>query len=187
MNEVKRSLPTTGIYLDKSHPNKHGLYPIKIRVTYRRRSRYFKSGIYLSKKEYESSYNSLRPRGQFKVLRERLLDIEKKSNDIITSLEQFTFSQWEKQFYRANYDNDSLDYHFDIKIDQLNSNNQHSSAETYDNALKKIKEYFKYKRRSKEILLSELTPKTLKEIEQWMLSNNHKITTVGIYLSLIHI
>lgn len=181
MKQTKRSLPTTSIYLDKSHPNKDGLFPLKIRVTFRRKSRYFKTKHYLSLDQYEKSYEAVRPKGNNKVLREKLRDLESKSEEIINSLVTFTFQEWEKQFYRKNHDNDGLVYHFEEKISTLISEERYSTAESYRDSKNKLLEFFKTKKNRNPSLL-DININSLKEFENWMIKQKHSITTVGIYL-----
>jgi integrase/recombinase XerD len=151
MKPTKRSLPTTDIYLDRSHPNVKGQCSVKIRVTYRRKTKYFKTGIFLSTQEYGACCEIRNPRGQNKIQRIEFEDLLRKSKSIIKELTIFTFDGWEKCFYRSNYDNDSLVYHFNKKISILLSREKYSSAESYENPMRILLRNSKpsYKRRRK--------------------------------------
>ena len=177
----QRSLPTTGIYLDISHPNKEGLFPVKIRVVYKGKAKYFKTGMSLSKAQYESSYKAQKPRGDNYHLKEKLNKLILRSKGIIDRLEEFTFQSYTKEYFKGAYDNDDLGYHFQFKIDQLTESERYGSADAYSHTHQKLKAYFSTKRIQKPSLL-DITPKSLLGFEKWMNTKGYSPTTTGIYL-----
>ena len=188
MKQTKRSLPSTGIYLDKAHPNKDGKCSVKIRVTYRRKSKFFRLGIYITPAMYETSFLSQTPRGDKKILKMKLNDNLRRAEEILDKLSPFTFSAFEKHFYRSNYNQDDLELHFKKKIDYLKESERYSSADAYSHTLAKLLLYFMDIAKKKRVSLTDITVKHLRAFESWMLENDYSITTVGIYLrSLRHI
>jgi len=184
---TKRSLPTTGLYLDKSHPRKDGLLPLKVRVSYRRNSRFYKTEFFLSLVQYENSHLSPKARGKNKVLQCQLDDLLVKSKSLIKNMDVFTFAEFEKQFYRANYDNDDLVFHFKDKISGLNAQEKFSSADAYSHTLAKLQEFFLTKS-VRTISLTDITVRNLQLFESWMDKKGFSVSTTGIYLrSLRHI
>ena len=184
---TRRSLPTTGLYLEKSHPRKDGLLPLKVRVSYRRNSRFYKTEFFLSLEQYEDSHLSQNVRGKNKKLKSELEDLLTKSKGIIKNMDVFTFAEFEKQYYRANYDNDDLANHFKSKIDGLSVQERYSSADAYKHTLAKLQEFFLTKS-IRTISLTDITVQNLHLFESWMDKNGYSISTTGIYLrSLRHI
>lgn len=177
---IMRSTASTGIYLDIAHPNKKGLIPIKIRVTYQRKTRYFKTGVFLSEEDYHKSYKAERPRGNYKVLKERLNDLLHRSQTITRDLYPFTFEKWKREYYKNNK-NDDLASLFDQKINEQNELKKFGTAESYGHAKSKILEFLNDGRAKRHSICS-LTPKQLYKFEEWMKDNGYSISTVAIYL-----
>lgn len=173
-----RSFPTTGIYLDKSYTNRKGKHAIKIRVTYRRKTKYFKTGIHLSEQDFEQSYLSDRPRGQNKVLKIKLHDLEARAFEILQDLSPFTFDGWEKQFYTTDYDKDLVKYHYEEKTKELLSEEKYSSKDAYNLSFKHLAKFFK----KESFSFIQITPQKLREFERYMIKEGYSITTVGIHL-----
>ena len=84
--------PTFQVLLDTRRIKKDKTYPIKIRVTYNRNTRYYRTGLSFSKEDY-SKIISEHPRGKYKEYRIQIGIIEKKVSDIIKTIkDNFNFN-----------------------------------------------------------------------------------------------
>ena len=63
--------PTTAIVLDTRRAKSNERYPVKLRVTYLRKQKYYSTGIDLSEGDYQKTI-SVKPRGKFKELKLKL-------------------------------------------------------------------------------------------------------------------
>lgn len=176
-----RSFATTGIYLDKSYLNRDNKHPIKIRVTYQRKSKFFKTQYSVSEKDFESSYKALRPRGTNYHFKESLLALESKSKKIIDSLEEFTFEKWESLFYQTQFNKDDVTYHFYQKIEELLNDDRISSKELYSYTLSSLMTFLKI-RKDSGFSFTRLTPKKLRDFEKWLENRGRSTSTTGMYM-----
>ena len=168
---------TTAIILDKRRPLKDGSFPVKLRITYNRKYRRYKTDLSLLEKEFDKVMGKS-PRGIFKDYRLMLNKIEEQAVYIIDHLESFSFDAFEKKF--INKDRNTLDIFeiFKIKMDELQSEQRLGTLETYQCSLNSLKEFHA----SSSLLINEVSIKFLHDYEKWMISRGRSLTTVGIYL-----
>jgi integrase len=170
---------TSSIVLDQRIQRKDGTYAIKLRITFQRLSKYYPIGIYLSSEEWEK-VNGEKPRGDFKDYKILLNKIELNAINTIRALPGFSFEAFEKAFNKqSDLSKDVLSL-FDEYISELKLNKQYGTSESYQNAKHSFLAYIKSKNR-KRLNFGDITPEWLQNYEDWMLSQNKSITTVGIY------
>ncbi|HPI31348.1 MAG TPA: site-specific integrase [Bacteroidales bacterium] len=166
--------PTVNIILDTRRANKDNKYPVKLRITYQRIRKYYGIDIQLSKDDWGRVHGE-KPREEFRNLRRDMDKIVKDANDLIKTMEHFSFVQFEKDFFKLGLKTDVLasmeDY---AKV--LEKDGRIGTAISYrcaKNSLSVFQPTLKY---------SEITPEFLKRYERWMLTNDKSATTVGFYL-----
>lgn len=170
---------TSSIVLDQRIQRKDGTYAIKLRITFQRLSKYYPIGIYLSSEEW-GKVNGEKPRGDFKDYKILLNKIELNAINTIRALPSFSFEAFEKAFNKqSDLSKDVLSL-FDDYISELKLNKQYGTSESYQNAKHSFLAYIKNKNR-KKLNFGDITPEWLQNYEDWMLSQNKSITTVGIY------
>lgn len=173
-----RIKPTFQIVLDTRRIKKDNTYPVKLRLTYNRRSKYYNTGHSFSESVFNSMMGS-KPRGLLKNNRIEINAIEKRAKDIIEEIgNNFSFELFEKKFQTnpSNYQN--IYIALNSYVTELEKEKRFSSANTYKFTAKAFKNFTK-----KEILhFNEITPKFLRQFQKFMLGNGKSITTVGIYL-----
>lgn len=115
---VKESTVTTSIYLNKRKVKKDGTYPVKLRLTFRRKSRLYKTNYSLSIKEFDKVI-SKKPRGIFKEYRISFTTIEQNAINILKKFPVFSFKSFEKRYLRNNFDAKNIFCYFEEKNDKL--------------------------------------------------------------------
>jgi integrase len=168
---------TTSIYLDPRNEKKGGLYPVKIRVTHKRKSRLYGTKYSLTTKEYEKA-SSGKGNNDLKDTWLELLALEKKAIKIIKKMEYFTFEEFQEQFKESPINKEDVYASYERKMKELYAEGKIKTALTYDSSLKSIKSYNK----GRTISFYQITEKFLKKYEKWMLDQGKSATTVGIYL-----
>jgi site-specific recombinase XerD len=171
---------------DKEQPKQTGseIYPVKLRVYYRGDRRLYSTGEELSIIDFERSYGSQKPQKEYKDIKFKLVELEKKANDIIEHMKTFSFHAFEKKMFRNTGDNDNVIQYYNEYVKQLKSEGRISTANNYENSLKSILDFAKRNKNNEITYLpfELVTSAFLKDYEQWMIGKNKKATTVGIYL-----
>ena len=171
------------IFLDTRRAKKNGKYPVKLRVftPEPRKQKFYPTSFELTEKDFNSSYNSLKPRVEFKELKKKMEAIETKANDVASTLNPFTFEQFEKKLYRKAGDGIRLKFLYSDTIIQLNKHYQIGTASSYELAEKSIKDFIEKKQRKNydKTTLYDITVSWLKDFEFYMVElKERSITTV---------
>ena len=136
---------TTAIWLDTRMQKQDGTYPVKLRLTYKRKRKYYGlTGYSFTKEDFKRTTGD-KPRGEAKEFRMKLNLIEQKAMDVINGLPAFTFQQFEKLFFNKANTAGDLFLSFELRIEQLKRNGQVGTASTYITAKKSL-ETFCYNR-----------------------------------------
>lgn len=168
---------STSIYFDLRRSKSKEKYPVKLRITFNRKTKYYPTKYSLSKDEYEKVIAE-KPRGKYKEIKFELSTIEKDAIGIIEKLPYFSFEAFEKKQTAKNYDSNNLYSYMDQKIDELIRVDSHRTAEVYTCAKNSI-----YKFHTKPVLsIIDVTQEFLKKYEIWMQRNDKSITTTSMYL-----
>jgi integrase len=201
--------PTTAITLDTIHPKKDCTLPIKLRVIFERKARYYAVSIELRdgtiidglKSDELKEIKADKPKRSYKEMSLLLADKEKFANEIINELkEDFSFDAFKERFSGIKKSNDSSNvfYHYDQAIKDLEKNNQFGTASSYELSMKSLKTFIKNNtgKEPTKLAFKEITVKWLQSYETFMTSDKittipegkvnikegHSRTTVGIYL-----
>jgi integrase/recombinase XerD len=166
---------TTAVLLDTRREKQDGTYPVKIRITYQRKRKYYALGYSLTPAEFEKVKGE-RPRGDNKDLSITFNALESRAIKVIEKLHNFTFEAFEKNFLSKNSLEDDVYSYFERYIDKLTKEGRASSASNYQCSLNSIKEFH-----SKKLTFPQVTPDFLKDYERWMVAGGKSLTTVGIY------
>ena len=164
--------------------NDSEIYPVKLRVYYREDRRLYPTGMEMSISDFERSYGAQKPQKNYKDTKFKLVGLEEKANGIIEKMTTFSFDAFEKKMFRATGDNDNVIYYYNQYIEQLRHEKRISTANNYNLSLKSILAFAKGSKTNdiKYLAFETITPAFLNDYEQWMLNEEKKITTVGIYL-----
>ena len=168
---------TTSIIQDTRKLKKNGKYPIKLRVTHNRISRFFNVNVDLSQEEFEKVMKQ-NPRAEFKEIKMKLLIIEQKAQNIINELIYFNFEEFRDLFY-SKVDYKNVYSVWSKYIEDLNKEDRITTASSYECGLKAFKKF------KANLSFNQVTPELLNRFEKWMLENGKSISTVGIYTRCI--
>lgn len=195
--KTTQMLYNTAIILD-TRRNKKGtkLYPVKLRVYSIKHqiNKHYATKYYLTKEDFKSIIETTKPRLEHKALRNEILAIDKRADEISKELKPFSFTSFEKKFLRNTGEGNNVIYHYKVAMQKLQSNNAFGTASNYELSLKSIKEFIskkkekksKAEKEQKEILnisFSEITPDWLSNYEKYMLDElKRSRTTVSMYV-----
>lgn len=178
-----KEIASTSIILEKRVSNKEGKHPAKLRVTYRRKSKYFtiKNHKYLPE-EFEAVINT-KSRGENKAIRKELEVVENRAIQIIEELgDNFSFIEFLEKFTNKNSLKKDIWTYFNIKIDELKKQERFSTESLYTATKLSLGRF------DNNLSFDKIEPKYLKKYEDWMINNNSSYTTVGMYMrNLRHI
>jgi site-specific recombinase XerD len=171
---------TVTLYLDSRRQKNDGTYPVKLRVTFRRKQQYYPTGIDLTDTQWER-VGKPKPREDFIRDTKRLLEAySDRAERIIREMATFSFEEFETRYAgTAKAASDHVFAGFDRYIDQLKREDRAGTASSYQCARNALQAYYQCK---VPLTFRDVDSIWLKGFEQWMLSSGNSITTVGIYL-----
>lgn len=92
----------TAIILDKRRALANGKFPVKLRITFSRKQRYYPCDISLSIEEYEKVVTKL-PKGLFKEISMKLNALEQRASTIIAGMGVFDFENFETNLLASKW------------------------------------------------------------------------------------
>lgn len=162
--------------LDARRAKKNGLFPIKVQVVYRRKQKYYSTGKELSKEDWE---RLLKAKSQ--LLIEIRADIEssfsivKRQVNELTQKGEFSFEALSVRLGRCTKEL-SLRTAFNLKMKELEENDQASTYLNYQSALKSLENFG-----GTNIPLDMITIDWLKRCERFWISKGKSYSSVSIY------
>lgn len=203
---------TLSIILYTRRIKKSNKYPVKLRVTFERITKYYQTVFDLTKDQYDK-LSASRISNELQTIRNKLKDIQRTAENAVKDMEEFSFTEFENDFI---YNNAILFRPRKLKPLILSEN---TSEFDYSSFLKKfpilleedsmpgtisfcykkvIKNFLREGRISTGIYyhcsyvslkkfrgnayLKEITVSFLYEYENWLISRNISKTTIGMYL-----
>ena len=172
-----KSIPRADIYFDKRYKTVDNKFPVKLKVSYCRVSKFYKTGIKLTKEAFEKSYGLKSPQGLAYQQKTEISAYLHQANEIIKKLTPFSFGEFESQFYNtAHQVQGDLFKYFEKVISYLTINNQVSTSILYKNALDKLKSFV-----GKESLSFDgFSTEKLFKFHEWM-ENDLSTSTISMY------
>lgn len=173
--------PTVKIVLMKHKILQNGEYPIALRVTFDRKSRYFvlkdESKTLSCKVNKWSMEFGRYNRG--KDSNSLLTAYENKTTKVLDNLSDtdFTFSRFEDKYFRKQKRIDVFGY-FNECIDKLKSDNSLGTAECYRNSLNRIREFT----RDRKITFQDIDLNFLERFESHFRNKGNNANSISIYL-----
>ena len=167
---------TIAVILDKYKPKKNGLFPVRIRVTYRRQRQYYPTGKDLTPEQWEAMPTS-RNR-ELRAIRESIansFDIVRQNVDELAYAAGFSFDALDSRL-KAGF-TDTLNTAFQAKITDLRTNSRPGNMLVYDNVLKGIERF-----RGTKIPFDAVTVDWLRKYEKFLIDEGKTTTTIGIHM-----
>lgn len=176
---ISRSKATVKIVL--AHRSKKskvdGTQLIQLRITYERKPKYYGLGYSILEKDFQRIFNG-HVRGEMRDLKIKLLDIESKANSIISELEPFSFSQFEKKLFRPRAEANNAILYLQHEVDKAKREERISSMKIAHCALKSLSSFT----RNGNLSFNEVTADWLKAYELYMINKGNSPSTIGMYL-----
>lgn len=171
----------------ESRKNRKGEYPVNLRITYKRDSKYYTvKGQSATKEEFEAVMNP-KSQGVRAKLRKKFEAIESRAKAVIDELPEFTFEAFEKEYLNKKPKNATIQDYFNDKIESLEASGKYGTATPYRNTLKALTKF------DNNLSFQKITPKYLKRFEDWFVIEGKRVqkgsekkggsyTTVAIYM-----
>ncbi len=185
-------------------------YPVKLQVTYQRKTRHYQTIFDLSKEEYEK-LNSPRINSDLQFTRDKLKLIRQTCENYVYDMTAFVFAEFERGFVAHNKlfkqrkrvsenqeilplnDFDYTPYHKNFSMLLEKASRPRTISTVYIAYVKMLlqeerigtaynyrESYTSIKKFGGDCLFTEITKSFLVRYEQWMLKNGKSKTTIGI-------
>jgi len=164
--------------LDKRRPKKEGLYPVKVRVTFEQRQRYFPVGVDLTQEDFDKISNHS-VRKDLRTAKKKIQLMEIKIGKAIDSIRDFSFEELHVALDgKPKMRNSSTEVYdlFDEVITKLHAEGRISTASAYNDARNSLAGY------KAKLQFKQVTVQFLKNYEARMKEEGKTISTIGIYL-----
>jgi integrase/recombinase XerD len=168
--------PTLLLVLDTRSEKKSGKYPVKLRITYNRKSKYIATGYDMVESEWANLNGGDKLSRKEKEIKETLIGIQGKAQGVIDDMKFFNFVAFDKLFYKNRTSEGTLFNQYEEYIKRLTEEERLGTASSYQCSLNSLKEY------KAKIDFEQVTPEFLNGYEKWMTGKDKSVTTVGIYL-----
>lgn len=191
---------TAAIYLDTRREKSGGYYPVKLRINYQRKRKYYPltktavNGMLTKLQEFtytgsgdysidEDSFNkatAAKPRGKYAELAKVFNQIVSDADEIIKAMEHFSFDLFGEIFYQErNTQCNDVFSTTESYIRKLKDENRIGTSISYQTSLNSLKRFHK----KSYLPFDAITVDFLKRYETWMIDDEgNGLTSVGIYL-----
>jgi integrase len=167
---------TTKILFDTRRAKKDGLYPVKIRLIYERKIRYYPTPYDFSKGKFNKIMFGERLSQVEKNIKKSIQSFEDKAIEVINSIQNFNWIDFEKGYLANRSAKNYIKEAFDERISELKSNGQIGTSVSYNCAKNSIEQF------QANLKFSDITPSILNKYEKEMLDKGCSRTTISIYL-----
>lgn len=166
---------TVSVVLDRRTLNKVGKYPVRIKVYYLQKPKYFSTGITLTTEEFEvlerkKSNESIKIRQAIN----KSFELIKTNVDALADIGEFSFQALSLRLGRAV--GDTLNNAIAARVKELNENGKISTANSFRDTLKAIEGFA-----GKSIFFRDITTDWLVRCDKFWEKKAMSITTRGIY------
>jgi integrase/recombinase XerD len=168
---------TTAIILETRFSKVDEKYPVKLRVTYQRKRKYYAiKGQHYTVDEF-NAIMAPNSRGKNKEVKKKFEEIENRAIKIIDEvLNVFSFDSFEREYLSHKVRSTTVQSYFETKAAELDENNKIQTATLYRAVLKSLTKF------DNKISFQKITPGYLKKYEKWMLEQGNEYTSIGIYM-----
>ena len=172
---------TTGIYLDTRRPMKDGRFPVKLRVTYKRKTKLYSTTYSLSVADFKKALGD-KPRGIYKDYSLRFNAVEARAVNTIKNLSFFSFDFFMASYISGNISHGDVFVSYEKIISEFNEEGKIGNRDIFTDAQKSIKKFHG----KSNLSFAEVTPRFLKRYERWMVEKeDNSLTSVSIYTRTI--
>jgi integrase/recombinase XerD len=167
--------------LDTRRSNKKGLYPVKIRITYKRNRTYYSTGKSLTKEDWDKLTTSKVTK--LTSVRSEIQNVAKKVEEVVKELlknDQFSFNALNIRLGSAT--SDTVNTAFTARIDWLKENGKISTADWYKYSLRSIKLFA-----GNQVKFNQITVEWLRSFERHLLADGKSYTSISMYMRALQV
>lgn len=177
MAQINNTAVKTAIILDTRRAKANNTYPVKLRLTFERKQKYYPTNIDLTIKEFERLHETgVRFNDKEKALKLKIASFETKAIHIVENLSIFTWDGFEKRYSANKLAKGVISAAYDETIANFKAKGQIGTAVSYDCAKNSLDKFIPNAK------FLDITKDVLDNYESWMLSNGKSATTISIYL-----
>jgi len=164
------------VILDKRRIKKDNKYPIKVRITHERYSKYYYTGNDATAGEWEI-INSENAKDELWDIKHEITNILQDIKKTIKPIKPFSFDEFEEEFFDKPVDAMDVYEAFDRYMAILEANEQEGTLGNYEDSKTSLLKF------SPKLSFRQVTPPFLERYEKWMINiEGNALSTVGIYL-----
>lgn len=173
------------IYHDTRRATKDGLYPVKLRVYFDGREKYFpvlhlNQKLYLSPDDFQRAYLTRNPKNQHKSYFLSMAATLTRADDIAGKLEPFTAESFTRHWGSRGKDGGSIASYFNALAAEKQKNGDINTAQVYLWALASLQSFM-----GGNITFRDITGTTLQRYQEHMTGKGRSISTVSIYMRVL--
>lgn len=179
MFDYSKDRITVATILDTRRQKNNDLYPVRIRVTYRRKVQYYPTGKDLTPEQWDALPKTRS--SELKDLRDSInnsFEIVRKEVQELAYMGGFSFDALNERL-KAGVSS-TVNTAFRAKINYLRKNSHIGNMSVYDNVLKGIERF-----KGKNITFESITVEWLRQYERFLLDENKTASTIGIHFRTI--
>jgi integrase/recombinase XerD len=169
---------STSIVLEKRTPRKDNKYPVKLRVTIDRKSRFYGLNKYFTEKEFDKVIAS--KKDEYKKIKWELDQKERDAKQHLESMPKPNFDLFKVLFTSKSKGANVISY-FDFAMNQCLKEGRISTGNSYECAKNSLDDIMGIA----ELNFRDITPQWLREYERKMKRLEKSITTIKIYLGAL--
>jgi len=172
------------IYHDARHQKLNGRFPVKLRIYQSGETKLYNTNHNLTKDEFNASYLSLKPRGDYRDLKLKLVAIEQAAASIAKELRPFSFEKFESRMFSKNGKSRDVIYYYQEYIQKLDRDDRAGTSSNYSSSLKSLLSYLEITKgeNAQKLPFERVSASFLENYERWMVKSGNSLSTVGIYL-----
>lgn len=168
------------IFFNKSRIDKNGKHKVALQVYFSpaKKRKYYATKFAFTEKEFQSTWETTKPRKEFKEDRKEIQALLTKADKVAGSLNTFSFEDFERLMFNKTTTDKNVNYYYNKKIEACFKRNAISTAKSYETALNALLKYHK----KPNLSFYDITVSWLDQFERYFVEDEKRsLTTVGIY------
>jgi len=164
----------------EARKDKNGKYKVALQVYFRplKKRKYYATKFSFTKKEFKSTWETVKPRKEFKQDRKELNALLVKADKVAGSLANFNFEDFDRLMFNKRSTDKDVNFYYAKKIDAYRNKQSISTSKGYETALKCLLRFHG----KDHINFLDVTIEWLDKFENFCIDEEDKsLTTVGIY------
>jgi len=163
---------------DKRRSKKDKTFPVKLRLSYRRKSFYVPLNISLSEGDFAKVNGTGRVSGKLQEYRNVITETISKANQLVNEVKPFTFDRFKTRLFSTeNKSVQTLTDAFSEYIEKLKRRDSLKYASSFGDTFSSINRFW-----GKAVDFEDISAEWLNDYERWIIhENKNSVTTAGIH------